>query len=173
MWVDEEVRDYTVDCEWHIFRIYQTTDDTFLSVSAGELVTQFGDAIGSKSDSNQTARVERFRDEYIVDEAALSMSDVHTRFSAFLGLEERSVRFFQEARWAGLADQNLGYPVTIFGLAANLSSRSREAGVLKVCIGFWCFQTLDFVETCAWDFDFIHLPTGESLALCIVGSNEC
>ena len=79
---------------------------------------------------------------------------------------------FQEAGWTGLADQDLWNSVSILRLAADLRFWSGQPVILKMSIRFRRFQALDFIEAGTRNLDFVHLTSGESLALGVVCANE-
>ena len=41
MWIDEKIRYNAVDGERHILFVYKSSNDSFLTVAAGKLVTEF------------------------------------------------------------------------------------------------------------------------------------
>ena len=88
MRIDDEIRDNSIGSERHVLLVNKATNDTLLSVTAGEFVTKFRDLFSSQRNAAKKTRIERLGDKHIVDPAGLSVSDHHRGLTAFLSLQE-------------------------------------------------------------------------------------
>ena len=77
MWVHEEVGDDSVLGEGHVALVYESADDSLLAVPGCEFISQLGYLLGSDGCSDQEARVEGFRYEYVIHPAMLADPDAH------------------------------------------------------------------------------------------------
>ena len=75
--VDDQVRHNTVSGEGHVLWVNKASNDTLLSVSRSELVTDFRNLVASDHHSDQAARVEGFCDVDVVDPSFLTVANKH------------------------------------------------------------------------------------------------
>ena len=79
-----------------------------------------------------------------------------------------AVRLLEESGRACLADENAG----VSSDAREVSLGCWKSIALKVSVALPRLQPLDFVKTCAGDFDALLLTAREALVLSVVGTDE-
>ncbi len=107
MWVDYNVWDDSFFRERQVFLGHDQTDDAFLSMTTGELISQFWHALVTDTDFDEFASLAGSCYEDGVDDPGFAGSHIHTGVSHAGTFDFELFVFFQKSRWADSADKNV------------------------------------------------------------------